>query len=129
MKKFLFIALLMLGCTSCATLFCGSKDRITFDSDHKAPVTAIIDGQRYRDVHFPFKVKIKRGFKESEICFMSEGYRNEDIVVDKVFNWVAILNLVEPIGWAIDLATGAITKPESTNYWIDFTPLLPESLE
>jgi putative ABC transport system permease protein len=47
MKKFLFIALLMLGCTSCATLFCGSKDRITFDSDHKAPVTAIIDAITY----------------------------------------------------------------------------------
>ena len=129
MKKFLFIALLMLGCTSCATVFCGGKKRVTFDSDHNAPVTAIVDGHRYKNVTFPFKVKVRRGFNDTEVRFMSEGYHNEDVVVDKTFNWVAVLNLMDPVGWAIDLATGAITKPEYDHYWIDFTPLLPESLE
>ena len=81
MKKLLFVALLMLGCTSCATIFCGSKDRITFDSDHKAPVTAFVDGYRHKNITFPFSIKVKRGLQDTEVRFISDGYYSENIIV------------------------------------------------
>ena len=122
MKKLLLIALLALSCTSCATILCGTKKRVTFDGDVKAPATMIVDGQPYKDVVLPYKVNVKRGYRDSEVRITVEGYEPVTIYVDKTFNPWSLLNLVEPVGWIIDVATGAITQPAMTHYWVDFTP-------
>lgn len=61
--------------TSCATIFCGSRAKVTFDSN--VPVesaTLTIDGQQHANVHFPYTTKIKRGFTDSEVKVEAEGY-------------------------------------------------------
>ena len=124
MKKLLLIALVMLACTSCATILCGTKDRVTFDSEMRGTsAKMIIDGRMHQNVTFPYKVKIKRGFKATEVRISAEGYEPQTLYINKSFNAWAILNLADIAGWAIDAATGAITKPASDHYWIDFTPV------
>lgn len=44
------------------------------------------------------------------------------IIINKNFNAVSVINLLDVLGWGIDAATGAITKPEFKFYQIDFQP-------
>ena len=46
--------------SSCATIFCGSKARVTFESDITEKATLTIDGRKHTDVTFPYTPKIKR---------------------------------------------------------------------
>lgn len=122
MKKLLLIAFLALTCTSCATILCGTKKKVTFDGDVNSRATMIVDGRQHKNVALPYKVNVKRGFKDSEVRITVEGYEPVTIYVDKNFNPWSLLNFVDPVGWVIDVATGAITQPAMSHYWIDFTP-------
>jgi hypothetical protein len=116
------LALAALSCSSCATIFCGAKAKVTFDSNIKTPVTLTIDGRKHSDVTFPYTTKIDRGFDETIVKAEAESYQTEIIYIDKEFNPVSIINLGDLLGWGIDAATGAITKPESKYYNIEFKP-------
>ena len=122
MKKLLLIALVVLSCSSCATIISGSKKRVTFDSDMKGSAKMIVDGRRYHDMTFPCKVNIKRGFSDTVVRVEAEGYEPQTIYIDKTLNPWAILNLADIVGWVIDAATGAVTQPDSDYYWIDMKP-------
>ena len=106
--------------TSCASIFCGSKAKVTFDSNVKENVTLTIDGIKYHDVEFPYTVKIARGFDDTIVKAEVKEYKTETLVIDKKFNPVSIINLGDILGWGIDAATGAITKPSQTYYEIEF---------
>lgn len=122
MKKLLIIALLALGCTSCATIFTGTHRKVQFDSDYSDYATLSVDGRRYKNVTFPCKVNISRGYDQSVVTISAEGYKTETIVVDKDFNTISLLNLTNLFGWIIDVATGAVTTPERDYYWVELTP-------
>ena len=49
-------------------------------------------------------------------------YTASPIIINKNFNAVSVINLLDVLGWGIDAATGAITKPEFKFYQIDFQP-------
>lgn len=129
MKKPLHLLVLLLvsaAFTSCATIFCGSKKAITLDAN--VPVQSanlIIDGHKYRNVTFPYVVKVKRGFDDSVVKAEAEGYQNTELVIYKSFNAVSILNMLGLVGWAVDAATGSMMKPEYNYYELEFTPLKP----
>lgn len=121
MRKVLIplVLLCALLTTSCATVFCGSKATVTFESNvEQANLT--IDGRKYSNVTFPYTTKIARGFDETIVKAEKEGYETQLIYIDKTFNAVSIINLCDVLGWGIDAATGAITKPEYKVYQIDF---------
>ena len=124
MKKSLFYlaacAICLSSATSCASIFCGSKAKVTFDSNVKEGVSLTIDGIKHHDVTFPFTTKVKRGFDDTIIKAEAKGHKTETVVIDKKFNPVAIINLCEILGWAIDAATGAITKPAQNYYELEF---------
>ncbi len=123
MKRY-FILLGMAGLlTSCATVFCGSKARVTFESDIQEKATLTIDGRKHTNVTFPYTTKIKRGFDETVVKAEAPSYQTETIVIDKNFNAVSIINLCDILGWGIDAATGAMMKPEFKFYQIDFQPI------
>lgn len=109
--------------SSCATIFCGSRANITFDSDIEERATLTIDGQKHTRVTFPYTVKIKRGFNDTVVKAEAPSYQTESIVIYKQFNLVSLLNLFGGLlGWGIDAATGAITKPDQKYYQIEFEP-------
>jgi len=126
MRRLLLVALLALLCTSCATILSGTTERVTFDSDLKGSAKMIIDGRRYHNVVFPFKVDVKRGFQDTEVSIIAEGYQTQTITIAKTLNPWAILNFADVAGWAIDIATGAVTQPASDYYWIELAPKVSE---
>ena len=121
MKKFFIPAVLICSFTlsSCATIFCGTKAKVTFDSNVDQ-ATLTIDGRKHSNVTFPYTTKIPRGYDETIVKAESEGYQTMLVYVDKKFNPVSIINLCDILGWGIDAATGALTKPEYKSYQIDF---------
>lgn len=121
--KYLIILLGSLLMTSCASIFCGSKAKVTFDSDISEKATLTIDGRKHTNVTFPYTTKIRRGFDETIVKAEAPNYRAEPIIINKSFNAVSVINLLDVLGWGIDAATGAITKPEFKFYQIDFQPV------
>lgn len=115
--------------TSCATVFCGSKAQVTFDSDVAEKATLTIDGRKHTNVTFPYTTKIRRGFDETVVKAETENHRAEPVIINKSFNAVSVINLLDILGWGIDAATGAITKPEFKFYQIDFQPKTEKQTE
>ncbi|MBO5771580.1 MAG: hypothetical protein J6R09_02980 [Alistipes sp.] len=111
--------ILLCATTSCASIFCGSKAKVTFDCNVKEGVALTIDGLKYHDVAFPFTTKVKRGFDDTIVKAEAKSYKPEIVVIDKKFNPVSIINLCDVLGWGIDAATGAITKPDNNYYQIE----------
>lgn len=112
----------MLVCSSCATIFCGSKTLVTFDSNIKESATLTIDGIKHRNVTFPYTTKVRRGFNETVVKAEAENYQTETLIIDKKFNAISVLNLCGVLAWGIDAATGAMMKPEFKFYEIEFKP-------
>lgn len=125
-KFIAIIACSTLTMTSCASIFCGSKAKVTFDSDIEGSATLTIDGRKHTHVTFPYTTKIRRGFDETVVKAEAPNYKAEPIIINKSFNAVSVINLVNVLGWGIDAATGAITKPEFKFYQIDFQPKSPK---
>ncbi len=121
------VILLVAACTmlsSCATIFCGSKKQVTFESnvDVKS-ATLTIDGYKHYNVTFPYTTKIRRGFDDTVVKAEAEGYETTQLMIYKNFNAVSVINLCDVLGWGIDAATGAMMKPEFNVYQIEFKPL------
>jgi hypothetical protein len=128
MKTTQFISTLvaMLCFSSCATLFTGSKRNVVFDSDValSKPVILTVDGRKYTDVRFPYTVKVKGGFNDSMAKAEVEGYKPSVVTIDKVIQPVTFLNFLGWwfIGFGIDAATGAMMRPEYSNYIFELQP-------
>lgn len=117
--KFVMCGVILLSTTSCASIFCGTKAKVTFDCNVKEGVSLTIDGIKHHNVDFPFTTKVKRGFDDTIVKAEAESYKTETLIIDKKFNPVSIINLCDVLGWGIDAATGAITKPDSNYYQIE----------
>ena len=121
MKKihlsFLAICVLLLALSSCASIFCGTKAKVTLsNSKIEQPVDITTDVAHYEQVTLPYTVKVKRGYKPSNVVIESEGYKPANITILKKFNAVAISNLTNIIAWGVDAGTGALMKPEEKAY-------------
>ena len=114
----LVISALLLS--SCSTIFCGSKAKVTFESNIDQTADLTIDGRKHHNVTFPYTTKIKRGFDDTVVKAEAEGYETQSFYIEKNFNAVSVINLCDILGWGIDAATGAMMKPEFKTYQIDF---------
>ena len=124
MRKFSFLAIMALSLfvfSSCSSIFCGAKAKVTFDSNVDE-ATLTIDGQKHKNVTFPYTTKVRRGFDETIVKVEAPSYNTETVIINKNFNAVSVLNLCDILAWGIDAATGAITKPEFKFYEIEMTP-------
>ena len=130
MKKISVLAVMtasLFAFSSCASIFCGSKAKVTFESNIEESATLTIDGQKHNNVTFPYTTKVRRGFDETIVKVEAPSYKTETIVINKNFNAVSVINLLDILGWGIDAATGAITKPEQKFYQIEMTPIKSEN--
>ena len=113
----LILSVMIFLMQSCATIFCGTKAKVTLnDSDVEQPVNITTEFNRFRNVMLPYVVKIKRGFKPSNVTIESEGYEPTTLTIKKTFNPVAVVNLTNVVAWGIDAGTGAMMKPEQKMY-------------
>ena len=69
MKKIFVPALVIsaLLLSSCSTIFCGSKAKVTFESNIDQTADLTIDGRKHHNVTFPYTTKIKRGFDDTVV--------------------------------------------------------------
>jgi len=119
MRKVITISILaaLVFSTSCATLFTGTRQKVTIDSNPQG-AKVIIDGQKVGVT--PANVRVDReldalleGGKEIRLEML--GYRESGYELDAELNAVSIFNFFNPLFWGIDIVTGAVTKYE--NYY------------
>ena len=125
MIKYIKYAIIVLGTmtlSSCSSIFCGSKAKVTFESDIQEEATLTIDGLKHHNVTFPYTTKVRRGFDETVVKVEAPSYETETIIINKNFNAVSVINLLDILGWGIDAATGAMTKPEQKFYQVEMNP-------
>ena len=110
--------------TSCATILSGTKATITVSTSTGEPARAQVDGQSYY-INGPTAVKVNRGFSKSTITAENETSQGS-VDVEKGFNAVSLGNILLGgiPGFAVDAATGALTKPKQSSYSIYMQPKL-----
>lgn len=114
-----FFAIMLLP--SCATIFSGTRAKVTVTSPNTTWANISVDGEIYNNMVFPAKVKVKRGYEPSYIKAENPDMEGS-VTVKKTFNPVSVLNLADIIGWAIDVADGAVMKPTQREYTIIMKP-------
>lgn len=96
--------------TSCATIFTGSSEMITINSNVD-DATVKFDGMKMGKT--PLNYKVKKSFK-GIVTVEAEGYEEERFQLQKSFNAISLLNLLTGpfflAGAIIDLATGSFNK-------------------
>ncbi|PKF73837.1 PEGA domain-containing protein [Chryseobacterium sp. PMSZPI] len=121
MKNKLSIVLslgIILSTTSCATMFTGSKDSITFASN---PEGAKVFHKGIEKCVTPCTLEIPRSLSKQTVTFEKEGFNSKEVKLTKTFNPVTLLNILFGgiIGVGIDTATGSITKYSPKKYDVE----------
>lgn len=101
--------------TSCATIFTGTQDPISFSS---TPEGAAVFHKGIEKCVTPCTVKIPRSLSKQTVTIEKEGFNKEEIKLTKNFNAVTLLNILfgGAIGVGIDAATGSLTKYSPKKY-------------
>jgi hypothetical protein len=114
MKKSIFsISIISVLLTSCATIFTGTKDKITFNS---TPSGATIYKDGVEQCKTPCTLRVTRSLNDTDIEYKLDGFETRLITLDKELNVVSILNLGNLLGWGIDALSGAIMKYDRKVY-------------
>ena len=96
--------LLAVSVTGCATMFTGSSKNVTISSK-PAKAKIYLNGS-YRG-KTPLNLSLNTN-KDYNIRVSKRGYEEAHAQVSRVFNAAAILNLLSPLCWIVDFATGAV---------------------
>lgn len=121
MKNKLFLALVLpaaLTFTSCATIFTGTKDPISFTS---TPEGATVHHKGAELCVTPCTAPIPRSLAKQIVLVKKEGYETQEVKLVKKFNPVTLVNILVggAIGVGIDAATGSLTKYSPKEYLVN----------
>jgi len=121
MKRILSFVLglsIVLSTTSCATIFTGTKDSITFTT---TPEGAKVIHKGVEKCLTPCTAEIPRGLGKQMVMFQKEGFETKEVKLTKTFNPVTLLNILlgGAIGVGIDAATGSLIKYSPKSYTVD----------
>ena len=123
MKKILrliFLFILIISFENCATIFTGSKTTLTINTD---PEGAKIQINGINEGLTPVTVTMKKKINTNTISLTKEGYESKNIILERKINLISFLNLINVLGWGIDILTGAVYNFEPKNYTIKLKPL------
>lgn len=120
-------SLLLVGslflCSSCATIFTPGKQDITFSGQ---PDTRIYDQTKlvaHTNGEGIAVARVRKRLSDKTFVAKKEGYKSTPIVLDATFNPIAILNLLDPVAWLIDLLTQKACKWDNTAILFELEPL------
>ena len=107
-----------LSTTSCATIFTGTKDSISFSSN---PEGAKVIHKGIEKCTTPCTAEIPRSLGKQMVTFEKEGFDKKEVKLVKNFNAVSLLNILlgGAIGIGIDAATGSLTKYSPKEYKLE----------
>lgn len=115
-SKRYYLVVLAILVSSCATIFTGTSDNISFASNPSG-AKIYMDGLKIGTT--PATITIQRSFNERRVTLKLDGYDVLVFVLQREFNTVAILNLAGILGWGIDAMTGAIYRYNPKGYELD----------
>ncbi len=118
MRKIFIIGVTLsfvLSASSCATIFTGSKDSITFNTQ---PEGAKVVFQGVEKCVTPCTTEFQRSLGKRTVEIKKDGYETKEIKLEKNFNAVTLVNLLFGgiIGFGVDLGTGAFLKYDPKTY-------------
>ncbi|AKK73880.1 hypothetical protein HX13_13060 [Chryseobacterium sp. P1-3] len=131
MKNKLSVALLLgitVSMTSCASMFTGTKDKISFTS---SPEGVKVFHKGIEKCTTPCVAEIPRSLSKQMVTFEKEGYNSKEVKLTKTFNPVTLLNILfgGAIGVGIDAATGSLTKYSPKNYNVELSAAQQETVQ
>ena len=106
--KTVALGLVSLSLASCATLISGKTQKINVSSFGKENVKFEIDGRNYKT---PAIVTVERENKDKVIRVLDENCYQKEVLVNKKFNLISLLNFLVPsglFGLTTDYSTGAM---------------------
>lgn len=103
---------LVFGLAGCATMFSGSQDSVTINSN-PAGATVLVNGLEMGRT--PMTAMVRRG-APGTVTLRMDGYEDRSFQLQSKFNAVTLVNLFFWPGFIIDAVTGAITKYDPTAY-------------
>ncbi len=109
--KVAFFSLCLLS--SCATIFTGTRDLISFDS---TPHGAVIYKDGVELCKTPCSFPMKRDLNDVSLEIKLDGYQTRVFKLDKQLNIVSVLNLGNLLGWGIDALSGSLLKYDRKRY-------------
>ena len=118
----ILLAVLLVGVFTpgCATVFPGTYDEVTIRSE---PEGALIYIDGLEEGRTPATLDIKRpGIGKTEVTLRLDGYEPRTFVLRSAFNAVSVVNLACVLCWAVDVATGSVTKYRPQGYDIELAP-------
>lgn len=118
----LAVALVM---SSCATILTGTTQRVTIDSTPPG-ADIIVDGRIMGTT--PAKIRLDRELNAfiddgKDIRLEKEGYAPDGYYLGTDIEPVTILNVICPLGFALDAVTGAVMKYDSDYYNFKLYPV------
>ncbi len=106
--------------SGCATVFTGTYDEVTIRSE---PEGALIFIDGLEEGTTPATLDVKRpGITDTEVTLRLDGFEDRTFVLRKEFNAVSVINLACVLCWAVDVATGSVTKYRPVGYDIELEP-------
>lgn len=117
MKRINFLIpglLVLMSMSSCSTVFTGTKQSITFTGEPGVRIYKNNNKIAEIDNGGTTTVKIHKSLSSTNLIAKKEGYRNTPLILSSVFNPISAINLFNPIGWIVDLGTGAACKYDDT---------------
>ena len=110
---FAFATCFLLFSTSCATLFTGTTGTVNINS---VPPGAKIQVNGIDRGNTPAILQLKRSNDGPIVTLKMDGYQTKTFQPETTFNEISIINLFSPLGWAIDILSGALWKYEPSFY-------------
>lgn len=117
MKKTLCLVLATLFLSSCATVFKGNEQTVTFMTE-PSNAEVIIDGHSFGRT--PLTVKLKKN-KYETVMFKLDGYKPYTRPIEKSYDAVALLNVFWDSS-TTDLVSGAAYEYSPNTYFMKLDP-------
>ena len=108
-----FLAVLIISFSSCATMFTGSRQTVKVQTIPPG-ADVYVEGEKMGTT--PTEISLRKGFNPESVVVKKEGFENKNLPLNTTFNPVALLNLLGLLGWAVDGATGAMMKYDKKFY-------------
>lgn len=102
LKRILF-AVLLLGTSGCATVLTSKRSPLSVRSDTVKATVQDVNGIQYGTT--PLDTILPAGARQ--LVLSAQGYQPLEVSVGRRLKRITYLNLINPLGWLLDLATGA----------------------
>ena len=101
--------------SSCATVFTGTKDKLSFTSE---PAGAHVFYKDLEKCVTPCETEIQRLMSKQVVVMKKEGFKDQEVLLKSKFNPITLINIAVGgiIGMGIDMATGSFMKKDQKEY-------------